>query len=58
MFVAMTTRRDIKTEEQLWRDPPWTCPRCKTLNPAIRHGCRECGYVGGECPTHEVDAND
>lgn len=49
--------RDLVTEEKLWTDPDWTCPRCNTVNKAIRHGCRECGYVGGECPTHEVEVS-
>lgn len=41
--------------EKFWTDPDWICPRCQWTNMAIRHGCRHCGYVGGECPTHEIE---
>lgn len=44
----MDLERDIKTEEQLWQDPDWECPRCHYANLAIRAACRNCGYVGGE----------
>lgn len=39
-------------EEQLWLDPDWTCPHCKTVNFAIRSRCRSCGYDSncGEFP--------
>jgi len=36
--------RDIETEEQLWKDPPWTCPQCRYVNLAIRERCRNCGF--------------
>jgi hypothetical protein len=36
--------RDIELENQIWRDPDWICPRCKTVNMAIRKICRECRF--------------
>lgn len=38
----MKTRDE--TIEQLWKDPDWTCPRCKSQNMAIRERCRICGF--------------
>jgi hypothetical protein len=43
-----------KTAEQLWKDPDWTCPRCKSSNIAVRGKCRSCGFdsalvSGGVC---------
>jgi hypothetical protein len=37
---------DKDLEEQLWKDPPWTCPRCGFVNLAIRERCRnfQCGF--------------
>lgn len=43
-----------RIEDAFFLDPDWKCPRCSWMNKAIRDGCRHCGYVGGECPTHEV----
>ena len=44
--------REIQTEEQLWKDPPWVCPHCTYANLAIRRCCRNCGYDSnaGEFP--------
>jgi hypothetical protein len=36
--------RDTETENQLWQDPPWTCPQCRFVNLAIRERCRNCGF--------------
>jgi len=48
------TTRDVKLEEQLWKDPDWTCPnpKCGAVNFAIRSRCRICGYDSncGEFP--------
>lgn len=41
------------TEEQLWLDPDWTCPRCRYVNLAVRAACRNCGYIGGELMIYE-----
>lgn len=45
---------DQATKEQLWRDPNWKCPRCESVNRAIRHSCGGCNYIGGELAIHEV----
>jgi len=39
-------------EEELWKDPDWTCPHCQFVNFAIRQKCRNCGYDSnaGEFP--------
>lgn len=34
---------DTKTREQMWQDPSWTCPRCKSINAGHREKCRICG---------------
>jgi hypothetical protein len=43
---------DKDVEDQLWRDPAWTCPHCQFVNFAIRQRCRNCGYDSncGEFP--------
>lgn len=33
-----------QTNEQLWEDPDWDCPRCRSVNFAIRERCRICGF--------------
>ncbi len=40
----MSTKRDPQTVEQLWLDPHWDCPRCRSINLAIRDRCRMCGF--------------
>jgi hypothetical protein len=47
---------DLATKEQLWKDPDWICPRCKTANKAVREKCRECAYIGGEVMIYEAAA--
>lgn len=44
--------RDLALEEQLWKDPDWSCPNCKFTNLAVREECRNCGYdsSAGEFP--------
>ncbi len=32
-----------RTQEQLWKDPDWTCAHCQFVNFAIRQNCRNCG---------------
>ena len=43
---------DADVMNQLWQDPDWNCPHCKTVNFAIRQRCRSCGYDSnaGEFP--------
>lgn len=40
------------TREQLWNDPDWVCPHCRSTNLAVREKCRNCGYDSnaGEFP--------
>lgn len=32
------------TQEKLWTDPDWDCPRCNSTNLAIRERCRICNF--------------
>ena len=34
----------LKAREQRWKDPDWTCPRCRAVNYGIRETCRFCGF--------------
>jgi len=38
------TTTDPATINQLWKDPDWTCPRCRAANKAIRGCCRICNF--------------
>lgn len=44
LLMSEPTKRDIALEEQLWKDPDWTCPSCQFVNKAIREKCRNCGF--------------
>ncbi len=33
-----------ETERELWTDPDWDCPRCLSVNRAIRDRCRICTW--------------
>jgi hypothetical protein len=47
--------REPEVEEQLWKDPDWTCPSCQFVNFAVRSKCRNCGYDSncGEFPWYD-----
>jgi hypothetical protein len=41
---ALAETRVVATEEALWTDPDWDCPRCRSVNFAIRSRCRICNF--------------